>query len=95
MPEPVRVAFCSFSDIKNPGTFVAPDDSLLLQPVYNTLVDPKFNITEWWKIAEGEKLSELFDVSEELVAALLRVLETVSALFDIYICPLINYGHRG
>jgi hypothetical protein len=40
-------------------------------------------------------LSELFDVGEELVAALLCVLEMASALFDIYICPLINYGYRG
>lgn len=88
MPEPVRVAFCSFSDIKSPGTFVAPDESLLLQAACNTLVDPKFNITEWWKIPDGEKLSEPFDVGEELVAALLRVLETVSALFDIYIYVL-------
>jgi hypothetical protein len=49
------------------------------------LVDPKFNITEWWKIAEGEKLSELFDVGEKLVAALLCVLEVASALFYIYV----------
>jgi hypothetical protein len=85
VPKPIRVAFCSFSDIKNPGTFVAPDNSLLLQAVYNTLVDPKFNIKEWWKIAEGEKLSEPFDVGEELVAALLCILETASALFPIYV----------
>lgn len=50
-----------------------------------TSADPKFNITEWWKIAEGEKLSEPFDVGEELVAALLRVLEMASALFHIYV----------
>ena len=88
MPEPVRVTFCSFSDIKSPGTFVAPDESLLLKAACNTLVDPKFIITEWWKIPDSEKLSEPFDVGEELVAALLRVLEMVSALFDIYIYVL-------
>ena len=71
MPEPVRVAFCSFSDIKNPETYAAPNESLLLQAGYETSVDPKFNLTEWWKIAEGERLSKAFDVGEELVAGLL------------------------
>jgi hypothetical protein len=83
VPEPIRVAFHSFSDIKNPGTYAAPDDRLLLQAGYKKSGDPKFNLTEWWKFVEGEKLSEPFDVGEELVAALLCVLEMVSALFHI------------
>jgi hypothetical protein len=46
MPEPVKVAFCSFSDIKNPGTYAAPEESLLQQAGCKTLVGPKFNFTE-------------------------------------------------
>ncbi len=83
VPEPVRVAFRSFSDIKNPGTYAAPDGSLLLQAGSRTSADPKFNLTEWWKVAEGEKLSKPFDVGEELAAGLLRALEMVSTLFYI------------
>lgn len=81
MPEPVRVAFRSFSDIKDPQTYTAPDKGLLLQAGYNESVDPNFNLTEWWKFEEGQKLSKLHDVREELVAGLLRVLEKASALF--------------
>ena len=81
MPEPVRIAFRSFSDIRNPETYVAPDEGLLPQAECKTPVDPKFNFTEWWKIAEGEKLSKPFDVGEEMVAGLLRVLEMVSVVF--------------
>jgi hypothetical protein len=83
VPEPVRVAFRSFSDIKNPGTYAAPDGSLLQLAGYKTSIDPKFRFTEWWKIAEGEKLSQPFDIGEELVAELLRILEMVSSLFYI------------
>lgn len=82
MPEPVRIAFRSFLDIKNPETYSAPDESL--QEGSNsgkeTSVGPNFNFTEWWKITEGKKLSKPFDVGEELVEGLLRVLETVSTL---------------
>jgi len=81
MPEPVRVAFRSFLDIKNPATYVAPDESLLPQAEYKTSVNPKFNLTVWWNIAEGERLIKPFNVGEELVARLLWVLETVGALF--------------
>ena len=81
MPEPVRVAFCSFLDIKNPATYVVPDESLLPQAKYKTSVDPKFNLTVWWNIAEGKRLIKPFNVGEELVARLLQVLETVGALF--------------
>ena len=63
--------------------YATPDKSLLPHARYKTSVDLKFNFTEWWKLAEGKKLSKLFDVREELVAGLLRVLEIVSALFYI------------
>jgi hypothetical protein len=84
VPEPIKVAFRSFSDIKNPGTYAAPEESVLFQVTHKTSFDPNFNLTEWWKIAEGEKLSKQFNVREELVAGLLHVLEMVSALFFIY-----------
>jgi hypothetical protein len=79
VPEPVRIAFHSFSDITKPGTYAAPDESLLLQAGHKTPVGPKFNFTEWWKIQEGEKLNKPFDVGEELVAGLLHALKMVSA----------------
>jgi hypothetical protein len=83
VPKSIRIAFLSFSDIKIPQTYAAPDASLLLQAGYKGLVDLEFNFTEWWKIAEGEKLSKLLDVGEELVAGLLCVLEKASTLFHI------------
>ena len=63
--------------------YVTPDKSLLPHAGYKTLVDLKFNFTEWWKLAEGKKLSKLLDVRGELVAGLLCILEIVSALFYI------------
>ena len=81
MPEPVRIAFHSFSNIKSPGTYIAPDKSPLLQAGCKTSVDPTFNFMEWWKIAEGENLSKLFDIGNELVAELLCALDMVSMLF--------------
>lgn len=83
VPESVRIAFRSFSDIKNPGTYVAPDRNLPPQAEPKTSGDPKFNLTEWWKVEEGEKVTKPFDVGEELAAELLRALEIVSALFYI------------
>jgi hypothetical protein len=77
VPEPVRIAFRSFSDIKNPDTYAVPDESLLLQSGSEKPFEWKFNFTEWWKFEESEKLSTLFDVGEELVAELLCTLETV------------------
>jgi hypothetical protein len=79
----VRIAFHSFSDIKNPGTYAAPEESLLPQTKRMILAGLKFNFTEWWKLPEGEKLSEPFDVGKELVAGLLGALDMVSALFYI------------
>jgi len=53
---------------------------LPLQGRFNILVDIKFNLTEWWKIPEGKKLTKPFDVGKKLVAGLLHALEVVSAL---------------
>lgn len=83
IPEPIKVAFHSFSDITNPGTYAAPDGRLLLQAGSRTSVDAKFNLTEWWKLAEGAKMNKAFDVGEELAAGLLRALEMVSTLFYV------------
>jgi hypothetical protein len=86
VPEPVRIAFRSFSDIKDPETYATPDESL--QQAWSEISadpgDQMFNLTEWWKIPEGERLRKpAFDVGEELVAGLLRVLAIVSTLFYI------------
>lgn len=81
VPVPISIAFRSFPDIENPETYVAPNEGLLLQAGHKTSVYPKFNFTEWWKIAAGEKLSKPFDIGEELVEGFLRVLEIVSSLF--------------
>jgi len=93
IPESVRIAFCSFLDIKNPGTYAAPDRSLLIQAGSKISGDPKFNLTEWWKVSKGEKLRKPFDIGEELVAGLWHAQEIVSALF--YTDHLTNWGHRG
>jgi hypothetical protein len=82
VPAPVRFAFHCFSDIKNPRTYSTPEESLL-QAISKTSIDPKFNLTEWWEIVQGDKLSKPFDVGEELVAGLLRVLAIVSTSFYI------------
>jgi hypothetical protein len=84
VPEPVRIAFRSFADIKDPGTYAVRGESLLLQTGHNASVNRNFNLTEWWTIAKGEKLSRPFNVGDELVAELLQVLEKVSTLFYIY-----------
>jgi hypothetical protein len=83
IPEPVKVAFHSFSDITNPGTYAAPDGRLLLQAASRASVDAEFNLTEWWKIAEGAKLDKTFDVGEELVEGLVHALDMVSTLFYV------------
>lgn len=56
---------------------------MLLHTWSKTSAGPKFNLTEWWKIGEGGRLSEPFDVGEELVAGLLSALEMVRSLFYI------------
>ena len=77
------MAFHSFSDITKPGTYVVPDRRLLLQVVSRTLVDAEFNLTEWWKIAEGVKLDKTFDIGKELVEGLVHALDMASTLFYV------------
>lgn len=84
MPEPVKIAFRCFSDIKDPRTYEERDESLLLLAWHSTSLNPHFNFTEWWKISEGEELSGPFNVGDELVAVVLQVLERVSAFMFIY-----------
>ncbi|KAF8261276.1 hypothetical protein EI94DRAFT_1705649 [Lactarius quietus] len=75
VPESVQVAFRSFSDIRNPGSYTAPDGSQLLKGNVQQAKAPQFNFTEWWEISQGDTLSEPFDVRDEIVRELLCVLE--------------------
>jgi len=67
VPKPVKITFCSFLDIKDPTIYAAPNQSLLLQAGHSASLNPNFNLTEWWRIAKGKKLSGPFNVSDELV----------------------------
>ena len=84
MPEPVKNAFRSFSDIKDPRMYTACDESPQLQAWHGTSLNPNFKFTEWWRVAEGEKLSGPFNVSNKFVAKVMQVLERVSAFMFIY-----------
>ncbi|KAF8265899.1 hypothetical protein EI94DRAFT_1803769 [Lactarius quietus] len=75
VPESVRVAFRSFSDIRNPGSYTTPDGSQLPKGNVQQANTPQFNFTEWWEIGQGDTLSEPFDVRDEIVRELLCVLE--------------------
>jgi hypothetical protein len=82
VPESVRIAFHSFLDIRNPGTYTAPDGSRQLQGKVQASTSPQFKFTEWWK-TEGETMRELFDVCNEVVVGLLHALEKVCTLFHL------------
>jgi hypothetical protein len=84
VPEPVRIAFRSFSDIKKPETYSAPDEHLLPPASCETTIGRTFNFTEWWNIDKGDELDKPFDIGEELTAGLLCVLERVSTLLYTY-----------
>ncbi|KAF8261035.1 hypothetical protein EI94DRAFT_1705857 [Lactarius quietus] len=75
VPESVQDAFHSFSDIRNPGSYTATDRRQLPKGDIHKSDAPHFNFTEWWKIGEGDTMGEPFDVCDELVEGLLRVLE--------------------
>jgi hypothetical protein len=79
VPESIRVAFQSFSDIRNPGSYTTLDRSRLPQGKVEPSHAPQFNFTEWWNIGEGETMREPFDVRDEVVAGLLHALEKVYA----------------
>ena len=80
VPESIRVAFGSFSDIKNPGSYTTPDGHSLLQGKDQPSDTAQFKFTEWWEIREGETMREPFDVRDELVEGLLRTLQMVCSL---------------
>lgn len=87
----MKIAFHSFSDISNPGTYIAPDGSRLLQVKVETSDASKFNFTEWWKVREGEILREPFDVGDEVTAALLSAVEMVFAFIHLLVQYLNQY----
>ncbi|KAI9431445.1 hypothetical protein BJY52DRAFT_1199675 [Lactarius psammicola] len=73
--ESVRVAFRNFLDIRDPGTYTAPERNRQLQEKVQEPGVLQFNFTEWWKFGEGEIMKEPFDVREEVVVGLLHALE--------------------
>ena len=80
----MRIASHSSSDINDSETYAASSKGLPWQIEWETSVNSKLNLTEWWKITEDEKLSKPFDVGEKLVAGLQHVLlEMVSFLILI------------
>ena len=83
VPKPIKIAFQSFSDIKNAETYAAPKKSLLLQAGCKESVNSSFKFREWWRVVEGDGLNRPFDVSEDLVAELLRILEEVNVFSNI------------
>jgi hypothetical protein len=80
VPKSIRVAFSSFSDITNPGSYTAPNGSLLPQGNDRPSDAAQFNLTEWWVIGEGEMMGEPFDVRDEIVNELLHALKMVCNL---------------
>jgi hypothetical protein len=85
VPESVRVAFHSFSDIRNPGSYAAPDGSRLPQGKVQPSDAPQFYFTEWWIIGGGVTMGEPFDVRDEVVAGLLRALEMVCTSLQLQV----------
>lgn len=77
VPESIRIAFRSFSDIRNPGSYTAVDGSWLPKDKAKPSNIARFNFTEWWKVRESETSGKVFDVRDEVVAGLLRALEMV------------------
>ena len=86
-----QVAFHSFLDIRNPGSYTAPDVHLLPEVKAQRSDVPWFNFKEWWIIEEGGALEEPFDIRDKIVSGLLGALQTVSVCLDI-LSPLTNQG---
>jgi hypothetical protein len=80
VPESIRAAFGSFSDIGSPGSYTAAHGNLLPQSKEQPLDTAQFNFTEWWKFGEGETMGEPFNVCDEVVEWLLHALDTVCNL---------------
>jgi hypothetical protein len=80
IPESIRVAFGSFSDIRNPGSYTTPDVSSLPQGTDGRSDGTQFNLTKWWEIRDEETMGEPFNVRDELVGELLHALRMVRNL---------------
>jgi hypothetical protein len=77
VPESIRIAFHSFSDIRVAGSYTTPERGQV--PTGGTPPPsdaPQFNFTEWWKTGEGET-TRPFDVRDELIPKLLLASEKV------------------
>jgi hypothetical protein len=87
VPESVKIAFHSFSDIRNPGTYATSnrDQKLKGKGKVQALPILPFSLTEWWNFGEGVVMKEPFDVRDELIAGLLRALKMVCTLFHFQI----------
>jgi len=75
-------------DIRDPGTYTAPERNRQLQGKVQEPGILQFNFTEWWKFGEGEIMKEPFDVREEVVVGLLHALEMVCASFHLLVLKL-------
>lgn len=84
VPESIRIAFRSFSDIRNPGSYIAPNRSLLPQETDESADLGRFGLKVWWVIREGETMGEPFDVRDEVVRGLLRAVEAVRKLRQLH-----------
>jgi hypothetical protein len=79
VPESIKIGFGCFPDIKNPGSYTAPDRSLLQEnyPPSNTA---RFSLPQWWEIGEGVTMGEPFNVRDLIVDVLLGVVQWVCNL---------------
>ncbi|KAH9007619.1 hypothetical protein EDB85DRAFT_1904881 [Lactarius pseudohatsudake] len=79
VPESVKIAFHSFSDIRNPGTYATSNQNQKLKGKGKVQASPTlpFSLTEWWNAGEGVVMKEPFDVRDELIVGLLRALKMI------------------
>ncbi|KAH9022873.1 hypothetical protein EDB85DRAFT_2151483 [Lactarius pseudohatsudake] len=77
VPESVKIAFHSFSDIRNLGTYATSNQDQKLKGKGKVQASPTlaFSLTEWWNAGEGVVMKEPFDVHDELIAGLLCALK--------------------
>jgi len=83
VPESVKVAFHSFSDIRTSGSYTAPDGSWLPHGKVQSSDTPLFKFREWWKIREGKTMRKPYDVRDVLVKGLVDLLEKVCTLLQL------------
>src|ERR1700744_4903926 len=85
IPKSVRVIFCCFSDISNPGSYTTPDSSQQPKGKNKPSHFPQFIFTEWWNIGEGETMRKPYNVCDEIVVGLLHAIEMVSNSLHLHI----------